>query len=686
MRPSPTEELNPAQQSAVHSGLSPSDDSIPGPLLVIAGAGTGKTKTLAHRVAALILAGVRPERILLMTFARRMAVEMERRVERICAAALGSGRDISLSIEWAGTFHAIGAKLLRLHAQQIGLDPAFSILDRADAEDLMDLVRDDLGLSRTARRFPKKGTCLAIYSHALNAQRALRDTLQDQFPWCSEWEDALKKLFSAYVEAKQHQSVLDYDDLLLYWGKMMEIGPVARLVSSRFDHVLVDEYQDTNALQAAILLALKPDGRGVTVVGDDAQSIYAFRSANVRNILDFPGRYEKPATVVTLEQNYRSTQPILDACNRVIGRATERYTKNLFSRRPGGSRPVIAMVDDESAQASFVVDRILADREVGIGLRDQAVLFRASHHSASVELELARRNVPFIKFGGLKFLEAAHVKDVIALLRWAENPRDQVAAFRILKLLPGVGPATARQAVAAVVASGGSLSSLRMFRPPSGAATAWQEMVELMTDLASASQWDGQLQRLRIWYDPMLAALYESPRARLGDLDQLERMAGEHRTRASFLTDLSLDPPEASGDEAGVPAKDEEWLTLSTIHSAKGQEWKAVTILNVVDGCIPSDLATGTPEELEEERRLLYVAMTRAKDHLVLMQPLRFYVKGQSVGGNKHVYAPRTRFIAEVDLALFEVVGRSSEHGVARGEQPAYPAIDLKSEVRLMWG
>ena len=679
-------DLNSAQRSALtHRAFDSSVSPANGPLLIIAGAGTGKTKTLAHRVASLVLNGTRPERILLMTFARRMATEMTRRVERICATVLKSGNAFSASIEWAGTFHAMGAKLLRLHAHHIGLDPGFSILDRSDAEDLMDLVRDELRFSHTAKRFPKKGTCLAIYSHAVNAQTGLQDTLERHFPWCSEWEQDLNRLFAAYVAAKQHQSVLDYDDLLLYWARMMEVKPLAAMVSARFEHVLVDEYQDTNVLQASILLALKPDGSGLTVVGDDAQSIYSFRSATVRNILDFPARFHPPANIVTLEQNYRSTQPILDACNRVISHAAERYTKNLFSSRSSASRPVIAMVDDETAQVTFVADRILANREAGIGLRDQAILFRSSQHSAPLEVELTRRGIPFVKFGGLKFLEAAHVKDVIAILRWAENPRDRVAGFRVLKLLPGIGPATARQAMAAVDKEAGKMRALEQFRPPSGPSAVWRDMVSVMTDLASATVWEAQLQRLRRWYDPLLEELYDSPRVRLGDLDQLERMAAQHHSRVSFLTDLSLDPPEATGDEAGAPIKDEEWLTLTTIHSAKGQEWKAVTILNVVDGCIPSDLSTGTPEEIEEERRLLYVAMTRARDDLVLMQPLRFYIRGQSVGGNKHVYAPRTRFILDNDLLLFETVSMSRSATALDAVMPSHPPVDLKQAIRGMW-
>src|SRR5690606_8490127 len=332
------------------------------------------------------------------------------------------------AIPWSGTFNAIGARLLRLHAAQIGLDPSFFILDRADAEDLMDLVRTDLGFAAMRSRFPKKGTCLAIYSHAVNARSRLDEVVDGAFPWCSEWKAELGELFGAYVDAKQAQGALDYDDLLLYWAQMMAAPQVGAAVARRFDFVLVDEYQDTNALQAAILAALKPDGRGVTVVGDDAQSIYSFRSATVRNILDYPARFDPPAATLKLEQNYRSSRPILEACNRVIGHAAEGYRKKLFSLRQAGGKPVLALVPDEQAQAELVVQRVLANREAGLALREQAVLMRASHHSVMLELELARRNVPFVKYGGLRFIESAHVKDVVALLRWVENPRDQVAA------------------------------------------------------------------------------------------------------------------------------------------------------------------------------------------------------------------------------------------------------------------
>ncbi len=680
--------LNAAQRAAVTHGIPESGplDAVP-PLLVIAGAGTGKTKTLACRVAHLILRGAHPGRILLLTFGRRMAAEMTRRVEHICGQAATRRPGMSAhTIEWAGTFHAIGAKLLRLHAQSIGLDPAYTILDRGDAADLIDIVRDELGYAQTKHRFPKKSTCLAIYSHVVNNQVALHDALLLAFPWCAEWEDPLHRLFGAYVEAKQRQSVLDYDDLLLYWARMMQVPELARLAARRFDHVLVDEYQDTNALQAAILLGLKPGGAGVTVVGDDAQSIYAFRAARVKNILEFPTCFDPPAGIITLEQNYRSTQPILDSCNRVIAHAAERYTKNLYTQRAGGTRPLLAMVADEAAQVEFVVHRVLANRERGMELRDQAVLFRASHHSGPLEVELTRRNVPYVKFGGLKFLEASHVKDVLAVLRWAENPRDRAAGFRVLQLVPGVGPATARGALSALVEGGHRMAALADFAPPGQAAAAWPTLAALMRELAASHQWGADIERLRRWYDPLLELHYDAARVRSGDLDQLAQMAARHHTRASFLTDLALDPPEATGTEAGPPLKDEDWLVLSTIHSAKGQEWRAVCVLNVVDGCIPSDLATGTPAEIEEERRLLYVAMTRARDDLVLMQPLRFFVRGQNIGGDKHIYAPRSRFITQEDLGAFEIADAAAAQPAYAVAEPLPAAIDLQQVMRGMWG
>src|ERR1700756_1640965 len=427
--------LNPEQRRAVEHDARP--------LLVIAGAGSGKTNTLAHRVANLVVKGADPRRILLLTFSRRAAQEMTRRVTRIAGAALGARAAIAQALTWSGTFHSVGARLLREYADLIGLSPAFTINDREDSADLMTLARHELGLSAKERRFPSKNTCFSIYSRVVNTGRLLTDVLESAFPWCREWEADLRALFAAYVVAKQTQSVLDYDDLLLYWSHMAAEPSIAADLSGRFDHVLVDEYQDTNRLQASILLALKPDGRGLTVVGDDAQSIYSFRGATVRNILDFPAHFDPPAKQITLERNYRSTQPILSASNAVIGLASERFTKNLWTDKASAQRPRLVSVVDEADQARYVVEKVLEAREEGMKLKAQAVLFRAAHHSAALEIELTRRNIPFVKFGGLKFLDSVHVKDVLAVLRWAQNPRYRVAGFRVVQLLPGIGPATA---------------------------------------------------------------------------------------------------------------------------------------------------------------------------------------------------------------------------------------------------
>ena len=677
--------LNVEQRRAVEHGVVATGANIGGPLLVIAGAGSGKTNTLAHRVAHLIVKGADPGRILLLTFSRRAAAEMERRAERIIAAALAPSR-VGRQIGWSGTFHAVGARLLRTHARAIGLDPTFTIHDREDAADQMNLVRHEKGLSEKDKRFPLKATCLAIYSRAVNAAEPLETVLLKQFPWCAEWKDALRELFDGYVEAKQRQQVLDYDDLLLYWAELMSVPELASEVRQHFDHVLVDEYQDTNALQAAILLGLKPDGHGLTVVGDDAQAIYGFRAANVRNMLDFPAQFSPPATVVTLEENYRSTQPILAASNAVIGLARERFAKKLRSRRGGNAKPALVTVADDVGQVDFVVESVLRNREDGTPLKGQAVLFRIAHHSAMLEIELARRNVPFVKFGGLKFVEAAHVKDVLAVLRWAENPSDRVTGFRVAQMLDGIGPTTAGKILDRIAGRSAS-DALSTFSPPAKAASAWRNLVALMIQLYDkTADWPGQFDLVRHWYLPHLEQRYPDAAVRAADLDQLQRIAAGYSSRTRFLTDLTLDPPSATSDEAGPPLLDEDYLILSTIHSAKGQEWKAVFVLNVVDGCIPSDMSTGSAEDIEEERRLLYVAMTRAKDQLSLIVPHRFYVHGQVRGGDKHLYASRTRFIPAAILGDFAVcVWPAAARATAATSLNSGVTVDLAARMRGRW-
>jgi len=678
--------LNTEQRRAAEYGCDTIEEMPP--VLIIAGAGSGKTNTLAHRVAHLVVLGADPQRILLLTFSRRAAAEMERRVERITLQALGRAAATAAALSWSGTFHAIGARLLREYAPNIGLDRDFTIHDREDSADLMNLVRHELGFSRMEKRFPTKGTCTSIYSRIVNSQEQVAEVLGGIFPWCAEWEPELRKLFAAYVEAKQKQNVLDYDDLLLYWSQIMLEGAIARDIAERFDHVLVDEYQDTNRLQAAILLGLKPNGRGLTVVGDDAQSIYSFRAATVRNILDFPGHFSPAAEIITLQRNYRSTQPILAAANAVIDLASERFTKNLWSDKPSAQRPQLVTVVDDNAQTRYIAERILDNRETGIRLKSQAVLFRASHHSASLEVELTRRNIPFVKFGGLKFLEAAHVKDVLAVLRWAQNLRDRVSGFRTAQLLPGIGPGHAGRLLDFMVESLNPLDMLSEFKPPVAAVEHWADFIAMVGMLCrNASRWPAELDLVCRWYAPHLQRIHEDAAFREADLAQLAQIASSYPNRERFLTELTLDPPNATSDQAGVPLLDEDYLILSTIHSAKGQEWTSVFVLNVVDGCLPSDLATGSTPEIEEERRLLYVAMTRARDQLHMMVPQRFYTHGQRSYGDRHVYAQRSRFIPSSILAHFDLCSWPTVKLTRNLDgKTSIAAVDVRARMRRMWG
>ena len=683
------EGLNEAQRRAVTHAASRREGGGPaaGPLLVIAGAGTGKTMTLAHRVGHLVLGGVPPARILLLTFSRRAAREMTRRARRVVGQALADeGRGEAVKLPWAGTFHSVANRLLREYASNLGLDAGFSVLDRGDAADLMDVARQELGLADGRRRFPRKDTCLAIYSRVVNARAELADCLEAQWPWCAEWAEELRALFGRYVELKQSGAMLDYDDLLLWWHALMESPALAAAVGARFDHVLVDEYQDTNVLQAEILLRLKPDGCGLTVVGDDAQSIYSFRAAEVENILRFPGQFEPPAEVVALEENYRSVQPVLDAANALMRGAQRQFRKSLRSARPSAQKPYYVTVQDDEAQADYVIKAILAAREAGQLLRHQAVLFRASHHSDRLELELVRQNIPFVKYGGLKFLEAAHVKDLLAVLRWADNPKNRVAAFRCLQLLPGIGPAMAAKAFGWLEARGFAPGALAGWQAPPAAAPYWDGLVALLAESgAGEGDWHSQVGRARDWYRPQLERIYEEWPVRLGDLDALEQIAAKFATREQFLTELSLDPPQATGDLAGPPLMDEDYLVLSTIHSAKGQEWDSVYILNVADGNFPSEFATGKPALVEEERRLLYVAMTRAKSALHLVAPLKYWVPQQARHGDRHVYGARSRFIDDAMMATMEArFHGGGEPGTGATARPA-EVIDVAARMRNMW-
>ena len=675
--------LNPEQLKAVRYGIRPGNAKAVGPLLIIAGAGTGKTTTIACRAAHLVVNGIEPHRILALAFTRRAARDLERRVRDFTAKALNGGK---LDLHWSGTFHSIGARLLRKYAHVVGLIPSFTILDQSDSEDLINLLRQELGLAKLQKRFPEKATCLAIYSHVINSRAPLDRVLTGHFPWCAEWERELRSLFKQYVQAKRHQNVLDYDDLLLFWDKMLNDKKLAAAIGSRFDHILVDEYQDTNPLQASILLKLKPDGRGVTVVGDDAQAIYSFRAATVRNIRDFPNQFTPQACIMKLERNYRSTQPILHAANEVMRFAKDRFKKNLWSTRKSQQKPCLTSVADEAAQARYIAQQILRAREAGVSLKQQIVLFRASRHSAQLEAELARRNIPFRKYGGLKFVESAHVKDLIALLRWCENPRDRVAGFRTLQLLPGIGPSTAAKILEKIAVEGKVVQMLRRFNVPKAAAEDWPGFATLVAQLLKANAWPAEFDAIRAWYEPHLPRLYEEPEFRAEDIARLQQIAAGYRSRRQFLTELAIDPPDRTGKHAKAAEPEEEYTTLATIHWAKGGEWPIVRVLNVVDGCIPSARASGTPEEIEEERRLLHVAMTRAKDQLDLMAPQSIF-RYQQGNENPNVSAPASPFIPKSIHDAFELRHWGKRIGAPLSGRSKWRSrnIDVAASIERMW-
>ncbi|RJP32710.1 MAG: ATP-dependent helicase [Phycisphaerales bacterium] len=803
------DELNDPQREAVTYG--------DGPLLVVAGAGTGKTKTLACRVAWLIEQGVRPERILLLTFTRRAAAEMLRRAERL----VGEG---STGKVWGGTFHAVSNRLLRLYGRAVDLPPDFTVIDQSDAGDVMNLIRSDLGLGGKDRRFPQRGTLVNIYSRTVNAQQPLGEVVQKHFPWCKHELDAIADVFERYVARKREHHVLDFDDLLLYWSALTDTEGAGRALNRRFDHILVDEYQDTNAVQAEILQGMTKLSQNICVVGDDAQSIYGFRAASVRNILDFPEQFDG-THVVKLEQNYRSTQPILDASNAVMEKARERFTKNLWSKRTSAIRPALCTCTDETHQTQMVCEHILSHLEQGVPLMHQAVLFRASHHSAELEIELTRRNVPFHKYGGLKFIESAHIKDVVAVLRILENPFDQVSWFRVLQLLEGIGPKKARAIMerlmldaaresseprASARAESPAESDLRNSQmPPAASADAdaqseagaepdpADELLDDSVDIASFADADAgsvsttgtpavtgplarlvasppklagaaaqslhalvdvlaaccgyvvcrpdakpappavadeqsrgvrsaaasklerprvpgpatrrrhssaardldaprlepagskptlpeQIDLIRVFYGPIAERVYSNADARLRDVEQLSHIAARFRSRRRFVTDLTLDPPAATSDLAQPPFLEEDYLVLSTIHSAKGCEWDVVHIIHAADGMIPSDMATGSEEEIEEERRLLYVAMTRAKDMLYVYFPLRYY-HHRFGASDAHNYAQLTRFIPPEAYRLFEQrVSRSIDDDLADGDDSG-ESSDVSARLNRLW-
>ena len=669
--------LNHRQREAVEHG--------DGPLLVIAGAGTGKTTTLAHRVAHLIGGGTPAERILLLTFSRRAAREM-------LARARSLTRDERTHRVWGGTFHAVAARLLRLHGRAVGVDPAFTILDQADTADQLNLIRSARTDLYERRRLARKETLADIYSRTVNAGRPLSEMLDTWYPWCRHDREAIAAIFASYTVRKRGSNLLDYDDLLLHWNALMALPSAGQRVAELFDHVLVDEYQDVNALQAQIVLQLHRRVPNVFVVGDDAQAIYSFRSATIDHILSFPKTFDG-ARVVALEQNYRSTAPLLDASNAVIAHAERRHQKTLFSNRPGGARPLLVSCYDEAAQAEAVCDSVLRLRESGVALVRQAVLFRAAHHSDLLEVELGRRNVPFVKNGGLRFLEAAHVKDVVAILRVLDNPRDSVSWFRVLQLVEGVGPVLASRLMNRIGVNGDDAQPSAIARLVGGdleigepVRAALSSLQELLADLSTGElPLAAQIERVCRFCEPVFARLYRNPEVRLRDVEQLELLAAASASRTAFLTDLALDPPGATSDLAGPPHLDEDYLILSTIHSAKGGEWDAVRVIHAADGMIPSDMATGDAATVEEERRLLYVALTRARDVLEVYFPLRYHRRPRG-RGDAHGYAQLTRFITDSVRGLFDEVAYGDTTACDRvAENAAGSGSSVDAFLRQLW-
>jgi DNA helicase II / ATP-dependent DNA helicase PcrA len=645
------DDLTEAQRAVVtHDG---------GPLRVLAGAGTGKTTTLSARVAWLLATGTPPERILLLTFTRRAARQM---VTRTSALLTAIGMDGSAGHPAGrvvgGTFHAIAHRTLRRFASSLGIPEGFSILDAADAADVIDLVRDEQGHAEaTRRRFPRKTLLVDLYSTAVNTGRPLSSVVPEIAPWADDFIDSIAEICRGYVRRKRQAGLVDLDDLLLLWRAAVQDDRLGPRLAKAFDHVLVDEYQDVNELQVDVLRGLRSGDPRIAVVGDDAQALYSFRAAEPRHILEFDKVFPGARTIV-LETNYRSSQQILDVANAVGAEASVGFSAVLqAARRTRGPSPQVVRCSDEDAQTEAICERILAHREAGVALHEQAVLVRAAHHSALLELELGARRIPYVKYGGLRFIEAAHVKDLLAAFRLADNPNDVVAWFRLLQLLPGVGPATARRVATALGLIGAdrdqsTTDGAVMRRWPLAALelpVVAQPAAALLVDALSARGEESvatHAERLRVAVAPLVEAAYPEPGARLVDLDTLVAAGAKAARLSDVAADHVLEPPRSTSALAGPPSVDEDWLVVSTVHSAKGLEWDVVHVLHVTDGNIPSDMALGSDAGLEEERRVFYVALTRARISLHLYVPERYHHHPRG-HDDRHGWAQPSRFLTD---------------------------------------
>jgi ATP-dependent DNA helicase UvrD/PcrA len=658
--------LNPQQRAAAtHRG---------GPLLILAGAGTGKTTTLCSRVAWLVSQGVEPERILLLTFTRRSAREMVQRARGLVGRALQGQRRIV-----GGTFHSVAHRMVRLHSSSLSLSSGFGVLDAGDAASLLDLVRQEHHEAQGERRFPRASTMLDIYSRTVNAQVPMRDVLAESFPWCSEHEQALGQTFRAYTARKRELCLLDLDDLLLYWRALASHEVVGVQMAEMFDHVLVDEYQDVNGLQVEIVKSLRSSCRGLTAVGDDFQAIYGFRSASAEHIVRFPKVFPD-ATIVTLEQNYRSTAPILAVANGVSKQDQSGHPKTLWTERDGTARPELVFPRDEAEQARQVCDSVLEAREQGMALRSQAVLSRAAHDSDLLELELTRRGVPFVKYGGLRYLEAAHVKDLVAVLRLSTNPADEVSWFRVLQLLDGVGPSRAQRVLQELRGSEDGVPRLERWPEaiaylPGACMEAATTLVETLAD-SSVRSAGARIEQLCSSLTPLVRGRYPDWHVRLADYEQLIAAARGAEDVRTFVGELVLDPPTSSADLAGPPHLDEDYLVLSTVHSAKGLEWDAVYVLSAYDGNFPADMSAGSAESIAEERRLFYVAITRARRRLHVYVPQRYYHRPNR-RYDAHGYGKASRFLTEDVQQLFEVIRSPLAEPTPRGRPRSTPLVEV---------
>ncbi len=627
-------ELNETQFEAV--------SSVEGNYLVIAGAGTGKTRTLVYRVARLIELGYDPKSILLLTFTRKAAREMMSR-----AAQLLDSRCSRIN---GGTFHSFANLTLRRYAKSIDLNSSFTILDQGDSEDVINLIRGQLDLAKLKKRFPNKKTILRVLSLSVNTSRTIEDILNREYPHFAQYSDKLKQIKDLYEKYKRNNSLLDYDDLLIYLLEFLtHKSGAAKQLLSNIKFIMVDEYQDTNKLQADIVKALSSFNNNVMVVGDDSQSIYSFRGASFKNIINFPSLFPG-SKLIKLEENYRSTQEILNFANHIIDFAIEKYPKELYTRIKDGELPAIISADNENMQSRFIVDRILELREEGVPLNEIAVLFRSSYHSFDLEIELNKANIPFIKFGGMKFIETAHVKDVLAFLRISMNHRDFVSWYRVLLLHEGIGPKRAQLIMDELAAidiknldSTKSIINSKFHSKILG-------LLELIRDLNKNHKLPvDKIELILSYYNPLFKNKYDDFNKRKKDLDALINIASNYNSTETFLTDMALEPPRDSVIDVNEEDKEEEYLTLTTIHSAKGLEWHSVFIIHAMEGFFPNSMAYDSVDSLEEERRLMYVAVTRAKQNLFLSYPMNIFDRMSG-----YTLAKPSRFIAGVGEELAE--------------------------------